>query len=113
MDLETTFHGLLGLDDSWEVNGVDYDDQQGKFFIVITETDKLWEKETCPDPDCKGSGITCHDHVPTRAWRHLDAFGKRSELLCNLPRGKLPGVLESLPYQSTLGRTRQAFHDKL
>jgi transposase len=90
MDLETTFHGLLGLDDSWEVNGVDYDDQQGKFFIVITETDKLWEKETCPDPDCKGSGITCHDHVPTRAWRHLDAFGKRSELLCNLPRGKCP-----------------------
>ena len=43
MDLETIFHGLLGLDDSWEVNGVDYDDEQGKFFIVISETDKLCE----------------------------------------------------------------------
>ena len=35
-------------------------------------------------------GISCHDHVPTRSWRHLDAFGKRSEILCNLPRGRCP-----------------------
>ena len=90
MNLEKTFHGVMGLDDSWEVNGVGYEEKQEKFFIVIEETSKLWDKEICPNLTCQSLGISCHDHVPTRSWRHLDAFGKRSEILCNLPRGRCP-----------------------
>jgi hypothetical protein len=30
----------------------------------------------------------CHDHTEPRVWRHLDAFGKRTEILCALPRGR-------------------------
>ncbi|XOV72352.1 MAG: ISL3 family transposase [Verrucomicrobiota bacterium] len=90
MNIEKTIHGLLGLDECWEVRGVDYDSETEKFFMVITETDKLWEKQVCPHPTCKSSGITCYDHTETRSWRHMDVFGKRSEILCNVPRGKCP-----------------------
>ena len=90
MNLEKTFHGLLGLDECWEVSGVEYDSQEERFFLVIVETPVLWQRERCPDARCGASGITCHDHVDTRSWRHLDVFGKRSEILCNLPRGRCP-----------------------
>jgi len=69
---------------------VDYDSKADKFFIVIAETLKLWEKEICPHENCKSQAITCYDHADTRSWRHMDIFGKRSEILCNVPRGKCP-----------------------
>lgn len=90
MDLEKTFHGLLGLNECWEVKGVDYDEKEGRFFLVLRETPRLWEREQCPHAGCESGGITCHDHTGTRAWRHLDVFGKRAELLCNVPRGRCP-----------------------
>jgi len=90
MNIEKTIHGLMGLDECWEVRGVDYDSETEKFFMVITETDKLWEKEVCPHQSCKSTGITCYDHSKTRSWRHMDVFGKRSEILCNVPCGKCP-----------------------
>lgn len=90
MDLEGTFHGLLGLDERWDVCGIDYDEQEERFFVVIRETGKLWPAERCPEGACGSEGITCHDHTETRAWRHLDVFGKRADLLCNVPRGRCP-----------------------
>jgi transposase len=90
MNLEETFHGLLGLDEGWEVCGVEYEQEEERFVLVIAETPQLWLRETCPHEGCHASGITCYDHAPTRSWRHLDVFGKRAELLCNVPRGKCP-----------------------
>lgn len=90
MNLEETFHGLLGLDERWEVCGVEYDQEAERFFLVIAETPRLWEREVCPGEGCRASGVTCYDHAPTRSWRHLDVFGKRSEILCNVPRGQCP-----------------------
>jgi len=90
MDLEKTFHGLLGLDERWEVCGVDYDEENERFFLVIRETAQLWPQERCPHDGCASDGITCHDHTQTRGWRHLDVFGKRADLLCNVPRGRCP-----------------------
>lgn len=90
MNLEKTFHGLLGLDERWEVCGVEYDEEGERFFLVIAETPQLWPRERCPQEGCAASGITCYDHAPTRSWRHLDVFGKRSEILCNVPRGQCP-----------------------
>ena len=90
MDLEKTFHGLLGLDERWEVRGIDYEESEERFVLVIAETPRLWEREVCPHATCQATGITCHDHTKTRSWRHLDVFGKRAEILCNVPRGRCP-----------------------
>lgn len=90
MELEQTFHSLLGLDARWEVLGAEYETQNERFLIVVAETQKLWPEEKCPEEDCGSSGITCHDHAPVRSWRHMDAFGKRTEILCEVPRGRCP-----------------------
>ena len=90
MDIEKTLHGLLGLDERWEVRAVEFDQQSDRFFMVVMETLQLWEREICPHDTCKSTGITCNDHIETRCWRHMDVFGKRSEILCNVPRGKCP-----------------------
>lgn len=90
MELEKTFHELLGLNECWEVKAVEYDEEEERFFLVICETPQLWLAERCPHERCGSEGITCHDHTQTRAWRHLDVFGKRADLLCNVPRGRCP-----------------------
>lgn len=86
---EAAFERLLGLDEGWEVRAAEYETKpEEKFLLMIYETEKLWPKQQCPDPQCGGGQITCYDHVEPRTWRHLDAFGKRTELTCALPRGK-------------------------
>jgi transposase len=92
MIAEQAFERLLGLDDGWEVAGAEYDPEgRGRFLLVICETSRLWPKLTCPQPTCGASGISCYDHTPLRSWRHLDAFGKKTELLCEPPRGSCAG----------------------
>ncbi len=89
MNLEKIFHELLGLDECWAVNSVDYDGEQECFYMVINETTQLWKREVCPSDDCNATAaVTCYDHSDTRSWRHLDVFGKRTELLCQVPRGR-------------------------
>ena len=87
MELEKTFHGLLGLDERWEVCGLEFLKEEDRFCMTVVETPELWKREQCPEPTCQSSGITCHDHAPTRSWRHMDVFGKRMEILCDVPRG--------------------------
>jgi hypothetical protein len=48
MNIEKTIHGLLALDECWEVQGVDHDSETEKFFMFITETDKIWQKRFVP-----------------------------------------------------------------
>lgn len=69
---------------------MEYDESNERFFRVISETPQLWQQEPCPRTACGSRGITCHDHSETRAWRFLDIFGKRAEVLCNVPRGRCP-----------------------
>jgi len=88
MIVENVFHQLLGLGECWSVHGVDYEPEANRFIIVIRETEKLWLSERCPKPTCQSQPITCYDHADTRAWRHLDVFGKKSEILCSVPRGR-------------------------
>jgi transposase len=90
MGIKKTLHGLLGLDERWEVKVVEFDPQSDRFFMVIVETLQFAVREICPHDNCKSTGFTCHDHTETRCWRHMDVFGKRSEILCNVPRGKCP-----------------------
>ena len=86
---EKAFERLLGLDECWEVAGADYEtDPQERFLLVVRETDELWSKLICPEPGCGCSQVVCHDHAEPRTWRHLDAFGKPTEILCAAPRGR-------------------------
>lgn len=88
MIAEQVFHQLLNLGECWEVRGVDYEAEANRFVLVISETEKLWPAQVCPQPKCRQRAVTCYDHADTRSWRHLDVFGKKSEILCAVPRGR-------------------------
>jgi transposase len=86
---EKAFERLLGLDECWEVAGAEYEEEpMQRFMLVIRETEKLWPKLVCPEATCACSKVVCHDHTEVRVWRHLDAFGKRTEILCTPPRAR-------------------------
>ena len=63
----------------------DYAEKASRFFVIIKETARLWEKEHCPK--C-GAAVRCYDHVEAMSWRHLNVFKKQSEIVCELPRGR-------------------------
>jgi len=92
MDLEGTFHRLLGLDEGWRVSRATYDDAQGRFEIHVAETPKLWEQESAR-MKCAVRG---YDHVPRMEWRHLNVFNKESVIICELPRGRYLDYGDSL-----------------
>lgn len=85
---EKAFERLLGLDECWEVAAAEYETEPvERFVLVVRETAKLWPKLVCPSA-CSGSTVVCHDHLEGQTWRHLDAFGKRTEILCAAPRAR-------------------------
>jgi len=86
---EKAFERLLGLDECWEVSAAEYETEPaGRFLLVVHETDQLWKKLKCPVSTCGHQVVVCHDHTDARVWRHLDAFGKRTEILCAPPRAR-------------------------
>lgn len=88
MSPERLFHELLGLGDAWAVRKVSFEEAQDALELRVEETPKLWEQEKCPH-DGSG-GVVCQDHVGDLRWRHLNAFGKQVEIVCNLPRARCP-----------------------
>ena len=87
MIAEKAFERLLGLDECWEVATAEYETEpEERFLLVIQETERLWSQLICPVSTCGCTQVVCHDHAPARVWRHLDAFGKRTEILCGPPR---------------------------
>lgn len=92
MIAENAFAQLLQLDERWAVKAAEYETQPvERFLVVIRETEKLWPSLRCPEATCGRVGMVCHDHAEPRVWRHLDAFGKRTEILCAPPRARCPG----------------------
>jgi transposase len=92
VDLEGTFHRLLGLNDGWRVLKATYDEAKGRFEIHVAETPKLWEQESAR----LQAEVRCYDHVPAMEWRHLNVFNKESVIVCALPRGGYLHYGESL-----------------
>jgi len=90
MITEAAFAQLLQLDECWKVVSAEYEAEPlpGRFSIFVQETAALWPKQRCPEPTCGGVRVVCHDHVETRSWRHLDAFGKPTQVVCSPPRGR-------------------------
>jgi transposase len=86
---EKAFSGLLQLDDRWEVVSANFEtDPSDRFVIVVRETSKLWPGLECTEQTCRCQRVVCHDHADPRQWRHLDAFGKPTEIVCALPRAR-------------------------
>ena len=86
---EKAFDRLLGLDECWEVANAEYETESAERFVLfVRETDKLFPKLKCPEPKCGCEKVVCHDHTEPRVWRHLDAFGKRTEIVCAPPRAR-------------------------
>lgn len=85
---EKLFQELLGLGDAWVVERATYAGERGVLELHVRETPRLWDRERCPE-DGSG-GVVCHDHVRGLRWRHLNAFAKETEIVCDLPRGKCP-----------------------
>ena len=86
---EKAFEKLLGLDECWEVAAAEYEEEPlERFVLVVRETAELWKRLECPEEKCGHTKVVCHDHTEARVWRHLDAFGKRTEILCAVPRAR-------------------------
>ena len=89
MITELAFARLLQLDECWQVMTAEYEPAEpGRFTILVQETAALWPTQRCPEAICGGLKVVCHDHVETRNWRHLDAFGKATQVVCAPPRGR-------------------------
>ena len=83
------FARLLGLDANWEVAAAEYESEPvGRFRLVLHETEKLWLKLQCPETTCGHREVVCHDPTDARVWRHLDACGQRTNILCSPPRAR-------------------------
>lgn len=86
---EQAFERLLGLDECWKVMAAEYETTpEERFLLVLKETPALWTKQVCPKATCGHTEVVCHDHTAARNWRHLDAFGKRTDLLAEPPRAR-------------------------
>jgi transposase len=85
------YERVLGLEAPWRVDRVDLDVDHKRVDIHLTHDRGL----TWACPYC-GEGLSSHDHVPERTWRHLDTCQFQTLLHARLPRVKCPehGVVQ-------------------
>jgi transposase len=93
---------LLGLDDAWQVSGVDLslEDQR----VVIQLEHRQGQPVCCPG--C-GHQRPLKDHAPQRTWRHLDTMQFETVLTARPPRTDCPecGVKTiAVPWAAPHGR---------
>ena len=79
---------LLNLGDGLEVRSIAYEAKVGCLAISVGETKKVWSKQVCPRPGCQRRTIVFKEYESSRSWRHLDLFGKRTDILCAVPTGR-------------------------
>lgn len=105
---EKAFDRLLGLDECWEVAAAEYEAEPAeRFVLLVRETDRLMPGLKCSEPTCGCEKVVCHDHAEPRVWRHLDAFGKRTEIVCAPPRARCTAGVAGA---GAVGGGRQALH---
>jgi transposase len=79
------FSRLLCLKPSWRVEQIFLDERERKLSVFIIQRRNA--SFTCPD--C-GLRFPIYDHVPSRAWRHLDHGDCKTWLHARLPRVACP-----------------------
>lgn len=78
--LKTHYRLLLGLDDSWEVQGVELNVRSKSVTIALE-----YKRRGGICPECHAA-CGLKDHAPERAWRHLDTMQFETILKARLPR---------------------------
>ena len=97
---------LLGLEEGWGISEVNLD-LAGQSLTLRVE----WKKDGAICPTC-GEPTIRYDLAPERRWRHLDAMGFTTTILCRVPRAKCPihGVVTmSVPWAGKHSRFTLAF----
>ena len=106
MRMEDFFSAALALPRPWTVQRVDLLDGQQLFEVHITHSGRV--KLACPTCGKTGPG---YDSRPRR-WRHLDACGYQTWLLCDVPRMKCSehGVVQvAVPWAEARSRFTAPF----
>jgi len=75
---------LLGLDEAWQVKGVELSLEEQRVQIHLEATGK----QACCS-EC-GEQRSLKDHAPQRTWRHLDTMQFETILTAKVPRTKCP-----------------------
>lgn len=104
--MEAFFHAALGLPSPWKVQRVDLLEGQRLFEVHVTHSGRM--KLACPTCGETGPG---YDSRPRR-WRHLDACGYETWLLCDVPRMKCSehGVVQvAVPWAEVRSRFSAPF----
>lgn len=71
---------MLGLEEEWEVTGVELSVEEKKLEISVN-----WVRGGALCPEC-GEYCARHDLAPMRRWRHLDAMGFETVIAARIPR---------------------------
>jgi transposase len=81
-DLHQHYRGLLGLDESWNVDDVELDLQSSQVVIKLSHAGGPL---VCPE--CK-QACSRADTAPERTWRHLDTMQFKTEIRAAIPRSR-------------------------
>jgi transposase len=106
MRMEDSFSAALGLPRPWKVHRVNLLEEQEMFEVHITHSGRV--KLACPTCGQKGAGYDTR----SRRWRHLDACGYQTWLLCDVPRMKCSehGVVQvAVPWAEARSRFTAPF----
>lgn len=82
-ELTNHYRALLGLDEDWRFEQVQFSAQEKQVEIRLTHVGKL----RCPE--C-GAGCSQADLAPERQWRHLDTMQFETRIAARVPRCKCP-----------------------
>jgi len=104
--MEDFFSAALALPRPWKVQRVDLDEERKLFDVHVVHSGRT--RLACPNCGETGPG---YDSRPRR-WRHLDACGYQTWLLCDLPRMKCPehGIIQiAVPWAEARSRFSAPF----
>ena len=79
------YQHILGLESPWSVDEVKLDTENQQIIVEVVHPEGT--KFCCPE--C-GESLTCYDHAPERAWRHLDSCQFQTILHAKVPRVNCP-----------------------
>ncbi|HEX4342769.1 MAG TPA: magnesium transporter [Verrucomicrobiae bacterium] len=95
------FHALLGLNDSWEVEQIQFNTNTSSVKIEIKESESF--SRTVKSTECDGK-LEIYDHAKPVLWTYPDLLGYHTEIECSLPLlkcvngGTITNFPETLPW---------------
>ena len=110
MEMRRWVESLMALGPGWEVKGVEEDPVLMEARVRVAR--RTGEPLTCPECGRPCPGYDARE----REWRHLDAWGYKTFVVCDLPRVECPehGVrTASMPWAADKSRYTAAFEEEV